>query len=584
MAFKLPTVANSDELSSAVPIRKIRLRDLVHTPRTDLMVSREQYYVCSQNDTKEFDIDGNFIRFGKQTDIPSLGYVPLKRRKPSARMDVPKIITNEFTAMVFGLDKFPKLIIQGDPDAEDFAQELAKQSKLPLRMMEARSKGGSQGTAVLSWGFVNGKPMVEVHNAAHCEVLEWTDYDQRKPGIVLKVYTYQRKVWDNDGKPSLKTYYYARFWDSNLDVCWQDIPEEIAATNQWWKHPSKLVEHNAGFCPVYWVQNFPKSDELDGVPDYDESSHDNFDQMDMLLSMTCRGTTASVDPTVVVHAPPESNDGFVRTGTGRAIYSEKGAEYLELQGPGIMAARELLKDLKQIEYDKAGVVVLDQEKAGGSAISAAAMRQRYARMLVKSDVYREQYGAAIVEIIKDMLEVARSLSVVKQDKDKIKYWQKVILPDRVEFEEIEEEPKENEEGDNEEDSVIERKERKAKMIERKPGKSSNIELKWPPYFAPTWADKKEAVEATSQATGKKQLVSQRTGVGAIGPLFGSHDVDMELGEIDADTERTMKRTQTMMENGGPNPQLQGEKPEKPEKPPFKKETPPKVNNGKPGTS
>jgi hypothetical protein len=563
MAFQIPIKANADELSSEVPLRMIRLRDVVHNGRCAAMITREQYYESSQHDSKDFDIDGYFLRFGKSTDIPSTGYVPLKRRRPSARMDLPKVITDRFTSMVFGSDRFPMIRVPGDPDAEDFAQELAKQAKLPIRMLEARTKGGSQGSVVLSWGFVNGRPTIEVHNSAHCEVFEWADYERRRPGVVLKAYTYTRKVWTSDGKPKDKTYYYARFWDSTLDVCWLDIPEELAATNLWWKHPSKIIHHESGFCPVYWVQNFPASDDIDGNPDYNEGSHDNFDQIDTLLSMTCRGTTASVDPTVVIHASPEMNEGTVRTGTGRAIYSEKGAEYLELQGPGINTARELLKDLRQYELDKAGVVLLDPDKAAGTAMSASAMKQRYAVMLAKCDVLREQYGDIIVEILRDMLEVARKLKEVKEGQGGIKYWSKVQLPDRVEYEDIEEEEESDEESEEGEEETPQpkalRKERKAKLVPREPGESSNVELQWPPYFAPTWTDRKEAVETMNAATGGKQLVSQRTAVGVIGPLLGKHDIDLELGEIDGDTDRGVARAATIMEGGAPKTPFQSDK-------------------------
>lgn len=540
---RIPLKDNSHLIPSNSILKKIRLSDVVHTELTMVHVTREQYYECTQHDHKQFDWDGFFIRYGMSSGVPVSGYVALKKRRPSARMDLPRVIVNELSAMTFGDKKFPSIMIDGDCDADDYVNELCRISKLPSKILEARNNGGANGTAVMSWGFVNGKPVIEVHRRSQVDVLEWADYEERRPAEVIKAYTYSRRVYDKEGKPKQKIFYYARYWNEHVDICWRDIPEEIGVTNKWWMMPSKSVVHEYELCPVYWIQNNPDSDDIDGIGDYIDGSHTNFDEIDKLLSATTKGTTANVDPTLVVHANQSENKGVLRKGSENAIYSEKGASYLELTGTSIETALKVLEKLRQIELDKAGVVILDQEKTGGTALSASAMRQRYARMIARVDILRTQYECAIITILSDMLEVARFLETKPvQTADGGQIWSRVMLPPRVE--KVEDEKNDDEIENRHEKNIIE--------VERTPGISSNITVTWPPYFEPNWTDKKDAIETVNKATNKQQVLSQRKAVNSIAPLFGIDDTDQELGEIDEDKKRQIKRTQELMEAGAPN--------------------------------
>ena len=258
------------KIVSDIPIRKVALCDVLDPARTRSMLKRESYFRCTQHDHKAYDFDGHILRFGDEgVDIPADGYVPMRRRRPSVRMDLPKIIVERLTGLVFGHGHFPKIRALGDSVAEDYVGALADVAKLRSRMVEARNIGGATGTAVLSWGFVGGKPLVEVHQSAFVEVLEWRDYERRKPLKVVKTYPYSKRVWSADGKPQDVTVHYARYWDENLDISWKEIPDALAKTKAWWRVPATIVAHGTGYCPVYWVQNIPDSSSVDGVSDFE---------------------------------------------------------------------------------------------------------------------------------------------------------------------------------------------------------------------------------------------------------------------------------------------------------------------------
>jgi hypothetical protein len=529
----------NEQITSDIPVKSVALTDIIDAERARCLQMREAYYRCTQHDHKAYDFDGHILRFGEDNvDVLANGYISMRRRKPSVRMDLPKIIVDRLTALVFGHEHFPTIQTLGDPIAEDFVSALADAAKLQIRMVEARNMGGATGTAVLSWAFVNGKPLVEVHQSAHIEVIEWRDYDRRKPGKVVKTYPYQKRVWTSDGKPKEVTFYYARYWDDNSDITWREIPEEAARTKAWWRLPAEVVHHGTGYTPVYWIQNLPDSSSIDGISDF-ENQEDDCDAIDALLSATQKGTVANVDPTLLIKDDPGNNDGVIHKGSSHAIYSRNGAEYIELSGTSIQTSLDLLERLRRYEFDKASVVMLDPESLTGAGISAAAMRTRYAPMLAKADLLREQYGDAIVDILDDMVAVARKLGTVQTDEDGTKYWSQVSLPPKI----IEER---GEDG-----------EKVTQIIERAPGSGGQITLAWPPYFQATWLDRKEAVTAVREASGKQQVMSQRTAVQAISPLFET-DVDDELEKIEEDASSMNDRAKDLLRDGAPMVDLQGE--------------------------
>jgi hypothetical protein len=73
------------------------------------------------------------------------------------------------------------------------------------------------------------------------------------------------------------------------------------------------------------------------------------------------------------------------------------------------------------------------------------------------------------------------------------------------------------------------------MVDRVPGRSDRIELKWAPYFPLSMADIQAMVEAATKAKG--HTISQRTAIKFTSTPFGVLDVDKEQAEIDVERER-----------------------------------------------
>lgn len=503
------------------------LRAICEDDRFRLLDRQESYFRAKQDASKAYDWDGN-IMGAAGLPIKAGWVVPYKMRRPSTRYDMARLIVLRLTSMVFGQDRFPELRVEGDSEAEDYIRTLAIESRLSVRMAEARNMGGATGTACLSFGFREGRPRVHVHNAKHVLVTQWSDYDERRPAAVLKAYSSPRQVWDDAEKRiKTKSFWTVYHWSEMLEVVWRDIPEAIANTPAWPAWPSSVTMHGYGFCPFYLVQNRPCSEEQDGEGDY-EGLEDTLDEVNRLLSATTKGTIANVDPTLVIHTDPSANSGQVFKGSEHAIFSAGGAEYLELKGTAVQTAERQLERLRTYILDVAGVVLADPEKLAGAAQSARALEIIYQPMLASCDILREQYGEHGVKVIlRDMLRVARLLAatppVTLPDGTMIQ--SQVILPPRVE----------TTTDDTGTETVT--------ITERTPGVSENIKLNWRPYFAPTWNDIVLATTGMKNANGGKPTVSQRTSVQAIAPLVGVENIDAEMARIEEEADAEMQKAQ-----------------------------------------
>lgn len=517
---------------------RIRLNELCQGQRFQTLERLDRYADCRQYDALQFNWDGQRFGYGSEAAMAWPGYVALDQRRPSVRYNLGKLIISRLTAMAMGEESWPEVTVPGDEEAEDYVHALATESRLQERLQEARNRGGAAGTAVVSFSFVDGVPRVKAHEAKHMYPQRWADKDEHVLGAVLKAYRYTRTVYV-DGKPTPKEFYFARYWDEQVETVWDPIPLEQAQAGTWATATrSYTVRHGYGECPVYWTQNLPDSEREDGISDID-GLDTTFDKINHLLSATTKGTIANVDPTLVIKDDPVKNMGVVQKGTGHALFSKGGAEYLELRGESVKTATALSNELVRYCLNTAGVVIGDPEKMGTKAQSSVALKMLYLPMCNQCDLLRVQYGSLIIRVLRGMLRAARLIGSVEPgpvmttaDGLRIQTKPVVLLPPKVEM--VDKPGAPGEQSTSEE-----------KVTERTPGKSDRLELKWPPYFQPTMTDVNQMVEAATKAKG--QTVSQRTAVKFTAPVFGVTDVDAELAELAAERAMAIEEQGELMD-------------------------------------
>lgn len=514
----------------------LRLDLLCQGQRFVELDTADAYLHGKQYAARRYDWDAALVGNPGDARIPTDYFVPLSARQPSVRRDLPKLIVKRLTAMAVGVEQWPEIKVLGDPDAEDYVEGLIQESCLPEKIIEARWKGGASGTVCMSFAFVNGRPRLSVHEAKHMLPLRWEDRGEFVLGAILKVYRNTRMELV-DGKPKRVTYYYARYWDTQVEIAWDPIPEPLAKDGTWATRVAQyMAQHDYGICPMFWCQNLPDSEREDGLSDF-EGMCQRFDRINELASATNKGTIANVDPTLVIKDEKGTNSGVIRKGSEHAIYSKGGAAYLELEGTAVKTASEWCQKLEQWCLDEAGVVNADPHEIATKAVSGEALKVVYMPMTAQCDLLRGQYGKLIKNVLVGMLKASRAIIgrppgelVRTEDGRVLQSVPTVVLP-----------PKFIETTDEKTGK------KSTSQVERKPGMSELVQLNWRSYFPPTPADVTAMV--TSASTAKGALIQQKTATAYVANVFGVKDVDAEVMQIDVERQVAIDQMASMGPQG-----------------------------------
>jgi len=473
-----------------------------------------QYFENRQYEDRRYDWDGRMVGlpgFGG-IPMPTNTAVPVSRRRPPAVYALPQIIVQRYTAMLFGEEGFPQLFVEDDPDSEDFIRAVAEAAEAADIWGEARDDGGQRGTAIVSWAWVDGEPRLEVHDARYCWVLEWADAQRCVPAVVLKIWQTCEPGIGSEGQLVEADGWFAREWSVGLngapgqDRLYRYVPESGREPARW-ELGGDVVTFD-GPCPVTWVQNGRRKDRHDGLGDY-EGQEGMLDALNLTMCATIGGTAINADPTLVLHME-KRGDGSVAKGGHNVIWSEKGADYLEISGSSTEAGLKTTDKVKAFALEAADVTLLDPEKMAGAAQSGEALRRLLFPMVKHAQKLRKQYGAGITRALEGLLVQAQAM--VRRASNTV-----FKLPPAVEKE-------------VEDDNGVAR-EKIIRTTPRKPGAGTRVTLKWPPFFPPSSADLLAEVNAIQAANGQKPVISMRTAVEKAAPIFGVKDVDQELADI-----------------------------------------------------
>ena len=530
---------------------------LVTSDRCVELTRRGSYYDCTHHDFKKYDFDGRYIKPGPWTmQQPLMSnsaapfYVPLAQRKPSAPLRLGKQIVVAFTNLAFGEDRWPDLLCKGDEKTQDFVQALAEAAQLPVKMVEGRNKAGSQGAVGMSWYFHAGDPVVEVHPIQYLHVHEWADLAKWKPAHVTKCYKHVRSIWDAASKSVVdKEFWYRRDWTRLADIFYKEVEAKSNVEPAWEIDEARSVVHGDGFCHFVWWQNVPCSDNPDGKPDY-AGLYEKLDEVDTINSVVCRGGKLNLDPTLKLRMEVEAVGGaMVKKGSDNAIVTGEGgdAAYLELSGQSLEAGGKLVDRLTKQALDEAECVVTDPDQVAAGSVSSVALQIVYAPMLARLSLVKATAGATIVELLTQMLTVARDrwkeMESVTDEEGNVTGEREVTnylnLPPKV----VEDEEKDPTTGKPTGEVSI-------TFEEREPGNGERIELAWGPTFKPNSVDIQNTVTTMNTATGGKPVISQKSAVEVVANLLGK-DPKAVLEEIEHDNHTQMQMNGSMFGMPGP---------------------------------
>lgn len=511
---------------------------------------RQQFYDCTQHDWKRFDFDGRLTTPGIRGAVQPLitsekvsWYVPLSQRRPSAPYRLGKVITDSFTNLLFGDNRFPEIGCY-DPNTQDFARTIATVGSLPVKLIRARNIGGSTGTSAISWSFINGKPRYEVHHGKHLFVHEWEDREELIPRHVSEIYWYPQDDYDAQKRRVVKNWYwYRRDWLPDADLVFMPVLVQAGGGEPVWEpDPNRSEVHNDHRCHLTWIQNLP-SEEIDGLPDY-EGLYDSFDALDLIHSVLVRGTTLNLDPTLVLKMDPDLiNRGGVSKGSDAALkVGETGdAKYLEIAGQGVTAGLALFEEMRRTTLEAAQCIVPDPATIASQGVSSLSIKAIFAPMLAKGDVLREQYGKAIRWSLEGPCTIARARmrsrfaivddvtgeEITGDDGLPVEVEEFVDLPPRVETKQVVDEL----DGSARTVTIV---------TPRDPGEGETIDLRWGPWFPLTPDDQQKQVTTLVAATGGKPFMSSETAAEINARTFGL-DPELERRRLEDDEKRAAER-------------------------------------------
>lgn len=525
-----PTVANAMR----------RVENLGMSPRQQEMNRRWAYYCCAQYDARETDWDGTHRPSHIEREvIASQGFVPpgfydasgaakelpLKYRRPTIAYHLVKVAVDRFTGLLFSERQHPHLAVDADDKTNDYVQALVEEARVWPAMIQARRYGGATGTAVFGFRFLNGRPVVDIHDPRWCKPV-WKSRSTFELAALEKRYVYPAEVKNEEtGNWEEVPTWYRRVIDEERDVVYKPVPVGDGEEPTWTE--DEVVAHNFGFCPVVWVQNLPVEDDVDGETDC-HGGMDIVESVDSLLSQGFKGIVANCDPTVVVASGLAFSE--LRKGSENAIKVGAGenASYMEANMAGPAAAREMVTELRAY-FLEVVQCVLDHPDA--AAQTATEVERRYSSMLGKADIMREQYGQrGVLPLVEMMLRAARALGRGRPNAEGLNERQYLVLPPR----------KDEETG---------------KLVQRELGdvEGARVTIHWPGYFQPGLADATQAAQAVGSAR-LAGILDTENAVKFAAPYFRVEDVDAVVAKLaeEASQRREDIQSDLLGESAGPD--------------------------------
>lgn len=553
-------------------------------------------YRCMQYATRKLDWNGKENPDRVSTDvIATQGYLPagfvdkggqslpIKFRKPTAPYALVRMIVDRFTGLLFSEGQHPEVHVEGDPKTEDWLRAVVTVTRLWQHMISGRTYGGAMGSTAVGFQFVNGKPIVEVHDPRWC-VPEFVEHGSTVLRSIEKRYWYPKEEQDpTTGKWEVKHYWYRRIINEQNDTLFEPALVEEGDEPDW--QVARQVTHGLGFCPVVWIQNIPLQESEDGDPDCPEAVYENTETIDALIAQANKGILANCDPTLVINS--EAELGQISLGSDNTLKVPKGdAKFLEITAAGIKAAQELVVELRKHCLEMAACVLDAPEVAGKTATEVERLHQT---MLAKADILREQYGQrGVIPLLEMMYRAAQQLNqpkamptvpaqptpgaaqvgqlgAVQQAVDQLGgnpggvtaptpdaqqnqgvqaapqptiVRQQVILPPKY---------------TKQPDGTMLREEREL-------GEGGTITLRWPSYFQPNLQDVVQAVTAASTAM-QGGILDDETAIGFVAPFFKAEDKQDLVQRVRANA--AQQQADMMAQMAGGLPPDDGQLPQEP---------------------
>ena len=316
-------------------------------------------------------------------------YVPLRRRRPSVRYALARVVVEDSVALLFSEGHFPS-IASPDEDVRLALAAVARDCRLNQVMTEAAIRG-SIGSACVLLRILRGRVFLEVLDTVWLTPV----WDPEEPDMLLSVVE-RYKVPGTDlaaagydvAEPSGE-YWFQRRWDC-ADETWF-VPQPVGSDVPPVADPGRSVHHGLGFVPLVWIRNLPGGMAPDGACTFRAAVEISI-EIDYQLSQAGRGLKYSSDPTLLIKEPAGLEGDVVRGAGNALVVSEKGdARLLEIGGTAAGAVLDYVRVLRELALEAVHGNRSDASRLNAPA-SGRALEMMNQGLVWLADNLRVSYG------------------------------------------------------------------------------------------------------------------------------------------------------------------------------------------------
>jgi len=357
-------------------------------------------------------------------------YIPLRKRRPSVRMNLCRTVVNDSVSLLFSEGHFPTVDLKS-PEQKQAMGKLIKECGMNAVMIDAATKG-SVGSVAILFRVLKQRVFFDAMETDYLTPI----WNPEAPDTLLKVvekYKVKGRALKDSGY-SIKLddfgadFWFCREWDAAAETWftpWKvaDEVDKKAAGLEF--APSidkdKTVKHALGFVPVAWVKNLPGGDAIDGKPTFCGEAIDTQIEIDYQLSQDGRGLKYTSDPTLLIKEPAYGENGPTVKGAANAIKvsAEGDAKLLEINGTGSAAVLDYVKYLREIQLETLHGNRTSPEKMS-SAQSGRAMELMNQALVWLADRLRISYGeGALKELLCMIAKASEKSELVFKDGEKV---------------------------------------------------------------------------------------------------------------------------------------------------------------------
>ena len=220
-------------------------------------------------------------------------YIPLRRRRPSIRYPLAKIVVDDSLSLVFGEGHFPTVECS-DARTRALLGDIARDGALNQTMLEAALRGSVGSVAVLL-RVLSGRVFFRVLVSMFLTPA-WKPEAPDELARVMERYKVPGRMLADQGyeiEDPADEFWFQRVWDDAAETWFvptpvsDGLPSEIDAV--------RSVQHGLGFVPIVWIKNLPGGDDVDGACTFRPAVETGI-EIDYQLSQAGRGLKYSLRP------------------------------------------------------------------------------------------------------------------------------------------------------------------------------------------------------------------------------------------------------------------------------------------------